>query len=375
VSVYHPTYAGVPDPWSTFSSQNTTPIDYYVIAGQAQNKSQSNQFIPFIDQQVANTLFGSGGLNIPMDPFVTRTGPMATVFLDTTKNGFDGYPANQTYSCGDSRNGIGAPPQSPYLTVTTLVGPSSAVLGEDVSLQVKVTSQAGAPTGTVSFQDGTTVLGSATLDATGAATFSASGLALGAHSLVAYYLVNDPYYASQSAAVTLTVYANSPQMTFTLSTRNLSMSSGTNSAAVGLQMVSKSGLAGTITLSCTGLPAGMTCNFSPAQPTITAGGTASSTLTVSTGSARAAMVPLSGGISGLLLLPVSVGLLWRVRKNARAIQASMCILVLSLVSLGCMVGCGGGSSKPQTPAVQQTILVNASCGELTVSVPLVINSQ
>jgi len=53
----------------------------------------------------------------------------------------------------------------------------------------------------------------------------------------------------------------------------------------------------------------------------------------------------------------------------------MCILVLSLVSLGCMVGCGGGSSKPQTPAVQQTILVNASCGELTVSVPLVINSQ
>ena len=374
VSVYHPTYAGVPDPWSTFSSQNTTPIDYYVIAGQAQNKSQSNQFIPFIDQQVANTLFGSGGLNIPMDPFVTRTGPMATVFLDTTKNGFDGYPANQTYSCGDSRNGIGAPPQSPYLTVTTLVGPSSAVLGEDVSLQVKVTSQAGAPTGTVSFQDGTTVLGSATLDATGAATFSASGLALGAHSLVAYYLVDDPYYASQSAAVTLTVYANSPQLTLTLSSRNLNVSNGSTSAPVALQMVSKSGLAGTVTLSCTGLPAGMTCNFNPAQPTIAAGGTASSSLTVSAAAAQAGVIPLSGGITGLLLMPLSVVLLWRVRKNAQAIRAALCIVLLAVVMLGGMVGCGGGS-KTQLPSGQQTILVNASSNSFTISVPVVLNVQ
>jgi hypothetical protein len=374
VSVYHATYAGVPDPWSTFSSHNPTPIDYYVIAGEAQNKSQSNQFIPFIDQQVSNTLFGSGGLNIPMDAFVTRTGPMAAKFLDTTNNGFDGFPANQTYSCGDEREGIGTPPQSPYVTVTTLTVPSSAVLGEDVSLQVKVTSQAGVPKGTVSVQDGATVLGSATLDTTGAANFSVSGLALGAHSLVAYYLVNDPYYASQSAASTLNVYANSPQLTLALSTRNLSIPYGSSSSPIAMQMVSKSGLAGPITLSCTGLPAGMTCNFNPAQPTITSGGTASSSLTISAEAAQAAMLPLSGGITGLLLLPLSVVLLWRVRKNSRALQASLCILLLALVSFGSMVGCGAGSNKPSTSGTQ-TVLVNATSGSFTISVPLIVNVQ
>jgi hypothetical protein len=39
------------------------------------------------------------------------------------------------------------------------------------------------------------------------------------------------------------------------------------------------------------------------------------------------------------------------------------------------MGCGGGSSKRQTFASQQTILVNATCGDFTISVPLVINAQ
>ena len=74
VSVYYPTFAGAPNPWSKVTP-NPTPIDYYVIAGEVQNKSQSNEFIPFIDQQLANTLFGSAGLNIPMDPFVAQDRP------------------------------------------------------------------------------------------------------------------------------------------------------------------------------------------------------------------------------------------------------------------------------------------------------------
>lgn len=81
-----------------------------------------------------------------------------------------------------------------------------------MTLQATVTSQGGAPKGTVSFQDGNTQLGTATLDANGNASFSASGLALGAHAIAAYYLVIDPYYPSQSASSTVTVYANAPRL-------------------------------------------------------------------------------------------------------------------------------------------------------------------
>lgn len=372
-----PTYAGVPNQWTNtnyLTGQN--PVDHYIIAGPVQNAGKTNQTFPFIDNQIASTLFTTGGLNIPLDEFVTRKGPMASVFLDTTVNGFDNFPEDQVYTCYNPNGVSNGGGQNPNATTTTLTAPASSVLGESVTLQATVTTSSGpVPSGTVTFDDGSVQMGTGTVNSSGVATFSTSSLALGSHSIAAYYVVNGQYTASQSAVATLNVYANSPQMTLTPSTRNLTVPSGSGASTVGLQMVSKSGLAGTITLSCTGLPAGTTCNFSPAQPTITAGGTASSTLTVSASSAQAAMVPLSGAITGLLLLPVSIGLLWNVRKNVRALQASLCILVLSLASFGCMIGCGSGSSKPQPTAKQQTILVNASCGEFTVSVPLVINSQ
>jgi hypothetical protein len=376
-----PTYAGVPNQWTQtnyLTGQN--PVDHYIIAGAARNPGKTGyngQTFPFIDSQVASTMFTAGGLNIPFDEFVTRSGPMASVFLDTTVNGFDNFPEDQVYPCYQPNGGgIGGNP-NPSATTTTLVAPTSSVFGESVTLQATVTTSAGpVPSGTVTFDDGSVQLGTGPVNSNGVATFTTSSLALGPHSIAAYYIVNGQYTASQSAVATLNVYANSPQMTLTLSTRNLTVSPGSGASTVGLQMLSKSGLAGTITLSCTGLPVGMTCNFNPAQPTITAGGTASGTLTVSTSAAQAAaVVPLSGGVTGLVLLPLSVGLLWCVRKNTRGLQASLCILVLSLVSLGGMMGCGGGSSKPQTAAAQQTILVNASCGEFTVSVPLVINAQ
>ena len=367
------TYAGNPTIWQTFIDDPGDTVDHYIIGGAAHNPGKTNQTIPFIDSQVANQMFSPSGLNIPFDEFVTKIGgPMSSVFKDATLVGFDNFPANQTWACYDLNLGVDA---SPNATKTTLVAPSSSVLGESVTLQATVTTSSGpVPSGTVTFDDGSVQIGTGTVDAQGNATFSTDALAIGTHPLVAYYVVSGQYTASQSAVTTLTVYANSPQMTLTLSTRNMNVSYGSASSPVSLQLVSKSGLAGTVTLGCTGLPAGMTCNFNPAQPTITAGGTASSSLTISAGTTQAAGVPLAGGILGLLLMPISAGLLWRVRKNAKAIQASLCTLLLAVVMLGGMVGCGGGT-KAQQPTGQQTILVNATSGSFTISVPVVLNVQ
>ncbi len=113
------------------------------------------------------------------------------------------------------------PAPDPYNTATQLIAPTTAVLGESVMLQAVVTSQAGVPAGAVSFQDGDTEIGTAQLDATGNANFSATGLALGTHAIAAYYVVNDPYYASQSASSTLTVYAYPPGVALSLSANSL----------------------------------------------------------------------------------------------------------------------------------------------------------
>jgi len=299
---------------------------------------------------------------------------MASVFLDTTVNGFDNFPEDQVYTCYNPNGGIGGK-QNPNATTTTLVAPASSVLGENVTLQATVTTASGpVPSGTVTFDDGSGQLGTTTVNSKGIATFSTSALTLGPHSIAAYYVVNGKYTASQSAVAMLNVYANSPQMTLALSTRNLNVSNGSTSAPVALQMVSKSGLAGTVTLSCTGLPAGMTCNFNPAQTKITAGGTATSSLTISAASVNAAGMPWSSSATGMLLFPFAMFSLWRVRKTARVMRASLCLTLLAVVSIGGLVGCGGGT-KNQPPSGQQTILVNAAAENFTISVPVVLTAQ
>ncbi len=66
----------------------------------------------------------------------------------------------------------------------------------------------GTPSGTVTFLDGSTVLGTATLSATNsgmAATFTTTALAAGVHSITAVYAANTAYTGSSSAAVSETI--------------------------------------------------------------------------------------------------------------------------------------------------------------------------
>ena len=77
-------------------------------------------------------------------------------------------------------------------STTTTVTPSAnpVVLGQTLTLTATVKANApgsGTPTGTVVFKDITTVLGTGTLNGSGQATFSTSGLAVGTHAITASY--------------------------------------------------------------------------------------------------------------------------------------------------------------------------------------------
>ncbi len=110
------------------------------------------------------------------------------------------------------------------LTVTRLASTNNpSNFGQAVIFiaAVLAESSAGAPTGTVTFTDGTKALGNVSLDSDGRATFTTSSLAAGRHSIAATYVPADSLAFSASSAtltqnVTSTATTTSAASTTTL---------------------------------------------------------------------------------------------------------------------------------------------------------------
>jgi hypothetical protein len=110
--------------------------------------------------------------------------------------------------------GSGLPILTPTTTTLT-VAPNPATVGQTVNFTATVAENPGTttPTGTVFFLNGTTALGTSTLDGTGTATFASNTIAAGAYSVTAQYGGDASNAASNAAAVTLTIAAGTPTTT------------------------------------------------------------------------------------------------------------------------------------------------------------------
>jgi hypothetical protein len=86
--------------------------------------------------------------------------------------------------------------------------------GQQVTLTATVSSSSGA-TGTVTFMDGGSALGSSTLDASGVAAFSVSSLVVGTHSITAQYSGDGNHSGSTSSVLSQTVNKASSTTTVT----------------------------------------------------------------------------------------------------------------------------------------------------------------
>jgi len=88
-----------------------------------------------------------------------------------------------------------------YPTTTTLTSsPNPSQSGQAVTFSAQVTSTGPAPTGKVKFLDGTTGIGSATLNGSGVAKLTKSTLAVGTHPITAQYL-GDAFSAKSTSSV------------------------------------------------------------------------------------------------------------------------------------------------------------------------------
>ncbi len=304
---------------------------------------------------------GSGALD--------TTGKLALTFTPTEAAG--ATVALEAVYAGDVINNKSTPAattvpllSAAVVTTTTLASSATtANLGASVTFTATVapaSSSYGSPSGTVTFLDGTTTLGTGTLSG-GVATYATSSLAAGTHTITATYGAGGLFGGSTSAALTETVTA--PGFTATASPMSLTVARGA-SGTVNLTVTSTGGYTGTVTPTCGTLPTHFSCSFAP-SPSTTTGGTQGYILTIATNAAATAaaadFMARPGTrvqrvwTAGLLMLGVmGFGLRRRRAGSFRLLSVGLGALVCAGM-LG-LAGCGSGSSS------------NAAAGSYTVPV-------
>jgi large repetitive protein len=200
------------------------------------------------------------------------------------------------------------------------------------------------PSGTVVFSAGSTTLGSATLNASGIATLTAT-LGLGTYSVIATYQGDSLYLGSVSTAAPVNVVPPT-NFTITLNPPKLQLQT-TQHSTIQLTLTSIENFTDVISLGCVGLPRAATCTFDSDQISLDANGHQTINVVIDTGSpltagsvAKVQAQPI-GGIA-LCLLPggLFIGLSLLRRRSAYRLLSNL-LLALLFTGVMAMTGCGG----------------------------------
>jgi hypothetical protein len=153
--------------------------------------------------------FFDGATNIGSGTLSGNTATITTTSLATGSHSITAnYAGNANYAASTSpvltQTVNAAPPATTTTTVTSSLNPSTA--GQSVTFTATVATGTGTPTGTVTFFDGATNIGTGTLSGN-TATFTTTSLATGSHNITANYAGNANYAASTSPVLTQTVNA------------------------------------------------------------------------------------------------------------------------------------------------------------------------
>jgi subtilase family serine protease len=161
---------------------------------------------------------------------------------------------------------------------------------------------------------------------------------------------------------------------------------GNQSTTITLQGVTAA-YTGMVTLSCSGLPAGTTCAFTPTTPVSVTGTTAVSVPLMLTNTSSGMLTPMGHritppalvGSGRLMLLFVCFAIMWfGIQAGRRRLRWSVVASLLLVGSLLAIAACGGGGggTKIVTPTVtNQTVVVIATDGTKTHSTYFLLTVQ
>jgi hypothetical protein len=155
--------------------------------------------------------------------------------------------------------------------------------------------------------------------------------------------------------------------TLTVNPSSLTVVAG-QSATTTFTFAPVGGFVGTISFSCSGLPAGTTCVFVP--PSVTADGSnkvQTSTLTITTTSSGTANIGQNSTgpgptLASFFLLPALLlgsFIAWRRRSFTRRVRGMMLLLLVGIIVAGGVVGCGGSIIQTVTPLGSHSVTVVA----------------
>jgi len=216
-------------PSQTYITNVVTPIIYGDIIGNIAKGFAT----PLNPSDTA--LLDGGTLSFYINGQVVCTLPFITGITQTCPPTTGaGYPVGAyALSSSYSGNQFYLPSTSPYYTVVvlpsdtqgTLVSSANpATLGQNVTLTATFSAPFATPIGSVSFFDGTTLLGSGNFNASGVVTLTTSTLALGPHNITAIY-AGTPNFKPSTTPVLVQVIAPRPVATTTILTSSVNPSS------------------------------------------------------------------------------------------------------------------------------------------------------
>lgn len=262
-------------------------------------------------------------------------------------------------------------------TLTLTTSPNPSTLSNFVSMAATLSSGIGAPTGSISFYDGATLLGTSTV-AQGGASFQTSSLSAGSHTLTAVYSGDTNFGSITSSAVTQQVVDLTLSLASTSSTSATVQAGGAATYTLTIGPATGTTFPGAISFTATNLPTGATATFSPQS--ITAGsGSTNVTLTIQTAAKTTAMnrdLRLTGTAAlALIFLPLA-GRLRKAGKRLSQVGVLMLLVILGFAASVGLTGCGGSSSSTTTAtATSYTVQVTATSGSLQRTTNLTLNVQ
>jgi len=317
--------------------------------------------VTFLD---GSTILGTGTITGGAATFTTSALAIGTHSITAS------YGGDSSYNAGVSAVLTQVVGKIPTVTTITVSAPAQ-LLHTGVTFTANVTAPSPNATGTVTFMDGTTVLGTATLNGNGGVTvslttnanaaFATTSLVTGPHQIVAVYSGDGTFAPSTSVPT--------PDMVEDFTNANTGAASQKIAAGASttynftLTPLGSSTFLNDVTVDIDGLPKGSTYTFSPA--TIKAGsGATQVTLTVQTSSSQSARNSApQNRPSGRDEFPIALGMLGlaglgTVRRLRHRIPRSLMLLVLvlgSLLPIAALSGCAGGYFLPKPTTFPLTV--------------------
>lgn len=261
-------------------------------------------------------------------------------------------------------------------TMVSLSASASSVnLGSGVTLTASVSGASGTPAGTVTFLDGTTVLGTQTVSGSttmATASLTTTALAAGSHALTASFAGVNGFGNATSSTTIVTVVA--PSYVASIAPTALTVPRGSVGTAV-LTLTPVAGYTGSFTVAC-GSVAKISCGVGNSAVAISSTASASTIITIGTTNTASNRAPALPGMPtsarvecALLGLSVLSGLSLG-RRRARRLRSLPLLLLPVLLSLAMLVGlsgCGGNSNASNTPAGTYTVPITVTPASGTAS--------